>query len=74
MLREALVQLPLDSAFLCAEPACKTVSNNSSACPRRHSAVLSLARVLGDERASDSRIGITESLEELSKRGIAPCP
>jgi len=46
MLKEALVQMPLDSAFLCADMDCRTVSNNSSACPRCHSAVLNLANVL----------------------------
>jgi len=50
MLLEALVQLSLDSCFLCAEPDCKTVSNDSVRCPRCYSAVISLATVLNPEK------------------------
>jgi hypothetical protein len=61
MIREALVQLSLDNAFLCAEPDCKTVSNDSSQCPRCHSAVLNLGTIIDGKPAqspvleSDSR-------------------
>ncbi len=49
MIRPALVQMFLSSAYLCVDPACATVANDSSCCPRCHSAVLSLAAILNRE-------------------------
>ena len=42
-LRPALVQLFLKDAYLCVEKSCETISNDSSECPRCHSAVMLLA-------------------------------
>lgn len=42
----AIVQLSVDAAYVCAEPECKTISNDSDKCPRCHSQVISLALVL----------------------------
>jgi len=53
MVHEALVQMNLQSAFLCAEPDCQTVSNDSGSCPRCHSQVLSLAQVLDGKKGAD---------------------
>ena len=64
MIREALVQLSLDNAFLCAEPDCKTVSNDSSQCPRCHSAVLNLASVLDGKPAQTPVLESDSSTEE----------
>ena len=52
MTRPELVQIPLAASYLCAEPSCSTIGNDSRQCPRCHSAVLSLARVL--ERLSET--------------------
>jgi len=52
MTRPELVQLNLSASYLCADPRCNTVSNHSGRCPRCHSEVLSLARVL--ERLSEA--------------------
>lgn len=51
-LRPALVQMPLESAMLCGEISCATVSNDSSQCPRCGSQVLSIARALNREPQS----------------------
>lgn len=60
MVHEALVQMNLASAFLCAEVDCRTVSNNSVQCQRCNSQVLNLAQVLdGDKKkeADDAKAG-----------------
>ena len=49
MICDALVQMPLGSSYLCADPVCGTVSNDSGHCPRCHSAVISMANVLNRE-------------------------
>jgi hypothetical protein len=46
MIRPALVQARLDDLYLCPDLECRTVSNDSSQCPRCHSTVLSLAAIL----------------------------
>ena len=53
MIRPALVQMFLSSAYLCVEPGCSTLSNDSTQCPRCHSAVLSLATILNREPIGD---------------------
>ena len=70
MVHEALVQMNLQSAFLCAEPDCQTVSNDSGSCPRCYSQVLSLAQVLdGKKGAIDAE---TRAVAETSEsRGAA---
>lgn len=50
MIRPALVQMFLSSAYLC--PDCDTVSNDSRRCPRCHSAVIGLAGVLNREEGA----------------------
>lgn len=49
MIRPALVQMFLSSAYLCADPSCNVVSNQSEHCPRCHSSVITLAKVLDRE-------------------------
>lgn len=51
MIRPALVQMFLSSAYLC--PECSTVSNDSSGCPRGCGPVLSLAGVLDRQRTKE---------------------
>ena len=53
MTRPELIQLNIKSSFLCADPDCGAISNDSHHCPRCGSQVLSLARVL--ERLSDNQ-------------------
>ena len=48
-LRPALVQLFLKDAYLCVEKSCETISNDSSECPRCHSAVMLLATPVNRE-------------------------
>ena len=48
-LRPVLVQLFLKDAYLCVEESCQTVSNDSSQCPRCHSAVMLLAKPVNRE-------------------------
>lgn len=45
-LRPAPVQMPIASAYLCPDPDCGTVSNDSVRCPRCHSQVIGLAGIL----------------------------
>ena len=52
-LRPALVQLFLKDAYLCVEESCQTVSNNSSQCPRCHSAVMLLAKPVNREQTHE---------------------
>jgi len=70
MVHEALVQMNLASAFLCAEPDCRTVSNDSGQCPRCHSQVLSLAQVLDGRKGTND--AETRSATETSDNWCAP--
>ena len=51
MIRPALVQMFLSSAYLC--PECATVSNDSSGCPRGCGPVLGLAGILDRQPAKE---------------------
>ena len=52
-LRPALVQLFLKDAYLCVEKSCETISNDSSQCPRCHSAVMLLAKPVNREQTHE---------------------
>lgn len=72
MVHEALVQMNLASAFLCAEVDCRTVSNNSVRCPRCNSQVLNLAQVLdGDKKKEADDAKAREPSEADQGRHVA---
>jgi len=56
MIHEVLMQMNLSAAFLCAEPDCQTVSNDSGFCPRCHSQGLSLAQVLDRKKEEELNV------------------
>ena len=72
MIRPALVQMFLSSAYLC--PECATVSNDSSGCPRGCGPVLGLAGILDRQPAKEpvpanyQRKRLTESKDPAHAR------
>jgi len=63
-----MIQLNLDSCYLCADVDCSTVSDCAEQCPRCHSHVISLASVLNrpSERTSDRQSPQLESYSQPS--------